>query len=225
MSNIIKTKKQGLLIVISGPSGCGKDTIVKEVLSKRDNCWLSISCTTRNPRQGEKDSQDYYFLSTEEFEYAIYNDNYYGTPLNYIKDHLNNGEDVILVIEIQGALKIKEKLEDTVFIFIMPPSMKELKKRLVNRNTDSPDKIDKRFKRAYEEINELTKYNYVVVNDEIITAANKINAILEAEKCRVDRIEEVFLDTSEEQVHETLLHDVKEFDNSLIDLDKKNTNE
>ena len=235
MSNIIKTKKQGLLIVISGPSGCGKDTIVNEVLNKRDNCWLSISCTTRNPRQGEKDSQDYYFLSTEEFEkaikdnnfleYAIYNDNYYGTPLNYIKDHLNNGEDVILVIEIQGALKIKEKLEDTVFIFIMPPSMKELKKRLVNRNTDSPDKIDKRFKRAYEEINELTKYNYVVVNDEIITAANKINAILEAEKCRVDRIEEVFLDTSEEQVHETLLHDVKEFDNSLIDLDKKNTNE
>lgn len=103
--------------------------------------------------------------------------------------------------------------------------MKELKKRLVNRNTDSPDKIDKRFKRAYEEINELTKYNYVVVNDEVITAANKVDAILEAEKCRVDRIEGVFLDTLEEQVHETLLHDVKEFDNSLIDLDKKNTNE
>lgn len=228
MENMIKTKKQGLLIVISGPSGCGKNSIINELLKIRKNTWVSISCTSREPRGEEKNDINYYFLSKEEFEqdikndefleYAEYSGNYYGTPKKYIKEHLDKGEDVILEIEIQGALKIKEKLDETVFIFIMPPSMQELKKRLINRNTDSLDKIDKRFKRAYEEINEIPKYNYVVVNDKLDLAVSKVNSILEAERLRVDRIEDVYLDSKEEKVHEELLKDVKEFDNSKIDI-------
>lgn len=228
MNNMVKTKKQGLLIVISGPSGCGKNSIINELLKIRKNTWVSISCTSRGPRGEEKDGVNYYFLSKEKFEeeinndafleYAEYSGNYYGTPKKYIKEHLDKGEDVILEIEIQGALKIKEKLDETVFIFIMPPSMKELKKRLINRNTDSLEKIEKRFKRAYEEINEIPKYNYVVVNDDLSLAVKKVDSILEAEKCRVDRIEEVYLDSKEEQIHEALLENVKEFDNSKIEL-------
>ena len=228
MKNMVKTKKQGLLIVISGPSGCGKNSIINELLKIRKNAWVSISCTSREPRGEEKDGVNYYFLSKEEFEeeisnddfleYAEYSGNYYGTPKKYIKEHLDKGEDVILEIEIQGALKIKEKLDETIFIFIMPPSMKELKKRLINRNTDSLEKIEKRFKRAYEEINEISKYNYVVVNDDLSLAVKKVDSILEAEKCRVDRIEEVYLDSKEEQIHEALLDDIKDFDNSKIEL-------
>ncbi len=228
MENMVKTKKQGLLIVISGPSGCGKDSIIKELLKIRKNIWVSISCTSREARGNEKDGIDYYFLSKSKFEneikkdefleYAEYSGNYYGTPKKYIKEHLEKGEDVILIIEIQGALQIKEKLDETVFIFIMPPTMNELKRRLINRKTDSLDKIEKRFKRAYEEINEIPKYNYVVVNDDLDKAIKKVDAILEAEKCRVDRIEEVYLDSKEEKIHEALLDDVKAFDNSKIEI-------
>jgi len=226
---MIKTKKKGLLIVISGPSGCGKDTVVKEVLKKNKSTWLSISCTSRDKRSGEVDNKDYYFLSKSEFEkkiknnelleYAKYTDNYYGTPKEHIKEKLDSGIDVILVIEIEGALKIKELLPETIFIFILPPSMRELKRRLEGRKTESKEKITKRFIRAYEEINEVTKYNYVVVNDEIDTAANKINAILIAERSRVDRIEQVFLNNPEEEMHEILLEDEKDFSNKLINID------
>lgn len=228
MDNMVKTKKQGLLIVISGPSGCGKNSIINELLKIRKNTWVSISCTSREPRGEEKNGINYYFLSREEFEsdikndefleYAEYSGNYYGTPKKYIKEHLDKGEDVILEIEIQGALKIKEKLDETVFIFIMPPTMKELKRRLINRKTDSLEKIEKRFIRAYEEINEIPKYNYVVVNDDLDKAVKKVDAILEAERCRVDRIEEVYLDSKEEKIHEALLDDVKDFDNSKIEI-------
>ena len=223
---MIKTKKKGLLIVISGPSGCGKDTVVKSLMEKNKNIWLSISCTSREIRGNEKDGVDYYFLSNEEFEekiknnemleYAKYADNYYGTPKEYISKHLDNGEDVILVIEIQGALKIKELLPDTTFIFILPPSMDELKNRLTNRGTETIEKIDKRFKRAYTEINEVSKYNYVVVNDEVNIASDKINAIITAERSRVDRIEEVFLNTKEESIHESISN--KKFINNDIQI-------
>lgn len=211
---MIKTKTRGLLTVISGPSGCGKDTVVKEVMKKNKNTWLSISCTSREKRGNEKEGVDYYFLSKEEFErkieknelleYAEYADNYYGTPKEYIEEHLKKGEDVFLVIEIQGALKIKEILPDTLFIFILPPSMKELRRRLENRKTETPEKINKRFKTAYKEINEVAKYNYVIVNDEVEVAANKLNSILTAERSRVDRIEQVFLNNPEEEMHELL---------------------
>ncbi len=228
MDNMLKTKKQGLLIVLSGPSGCGKNSVINEVLKIRKNCWVSVSCTSRMPRGNDQNGIDYYFLSREEFEcqiaqdsfleYAEYAGNYYGTPKKFIQEHLDQGEDVILEIEIQGALKIKEKLPETIFIFIMPPTMKELRRRLEMRKTEDVTKIDKRFKRAYEEINEVTKYNYVVVNDELKNAADKVNAILEAERCRVDRIEEVYLNSEEERSHEILLADQKDFVNQDIEL-------
>lgn len=228
MKSMVKTKKQGLLIVISGPSGCGKNSVIQQLLSIQPNCWVSISCTSRKPRGAEENGVQYYFLSKKEFEeeiskdafleYAMYAGNYYGTPKKYIQQHLDNGEDVILEIEIQGALKIKEEIKEAVFIFIMPPSMQELKRRLEARKTEDQEKIDMRFKRAYEEINEVSKYNYVVVNDEIDLAANKIQAILNAERCRVDRIEEVYLNTEEERLHEKLLEDKKEFSNEEISL-------
>lgn len=212
---MIKTRKRGQLYVVSGPSGCGKDTIVQKLLKKKKDIWLSISCTSRSPRPNEKNGKDYFFLTNEEFEkgisndefleYAKFADNYYGTPRKSIEQHLQNGEDVILVIEIMGALQIKELLPDTLFIFILPPSMKELKRRLVSRGTETKEKIDKRFLRAYEEINELNKYNYVVVNDEVDLAVKKVESILLSEKCRVDRIIELDLDTVEEEIHEALI--------------------
>ena len=217
---MIKTNKQGRLIVISAPSGAGKDTVVNNLLTKNNNIWVSISCTSRNIRGNEVNEKDYFFLTKEQFEekiksnqlleYAEYAGNYYGTLKQPIEDKLNQGIDVILVIEIQGALKIKELLPNTLFIFILPPSMKELKRRLINRKNE---KIVKRFTEAYTEINEVTKYNYVVVNDEVEKASNKINSIIEAEKCRVDLIEEVFVGNKEEEIHELLLEGQKEFIN------------
>ena len=219
---IIKQKERGLLIVVSGPSGAGKDTVINKVLETEKNIWLSISMTSRSPRGQEENGKDYFFVSKKEFEenitknnfleYAVYNDNYYGTPKNKINEYLEQGIDVVLIIEIQGALQIKELIPEALFIFIMPPSMEELKSRLINRGTDSPDKIISRFKRAYEEINEVTKYNYVVINDDVEKASNKVISIIKAEKCRVDRIEEVCLNNQEELLHEGLID--REFDNS-----------
>lgn len=224
---MIKTNKKGMLMVISGPSGCGKDTVIKEVMKNNHNLWISISCTSRSSREGEINGKDYFFLTREEFEkrietndlleYAEYAGNYYGTPKSEIQEKLNAGIDVVLIIEIQGALKIKELLPETLFIFILPPSMKELKNRLLGRNTETKEKAIERFKTAYKEINEVTKYNYVIVNDEIEKAANKINSIITAEKCRVDRIEEVYLNNPEEEIHELLLED-KNFINQNIEI-------
>lgn len=221
-SNIIRTKEKGNLIVISAPSGAGKGTIIEGVLKKNDNLWLSISMTSREIRENDIPGETYFFVSKEEFErrikrgvfleYAIYNENYYGTPRDKIKEKLDEGKDVILEIEIQGALKVKELIPEAIFIFILPPSMKELRKRLVARGTDSKDKILSRFKTAYKEINEVTKYNYVVINDEVERAVEKVNAILLSERCRVDRIEDIYLNNMEEEVHELLID--KNFDNT-----------
>lgn len=221
MNNIVKTKERGNLIVVSGPSGAGKDTIVNELKKINKNIWVSISMTTREKRPGDIEDVSYYFVSTSEFEsrikegkfleYAEYNNNYYGTPKDKILDKLNNGIDVILVIEIQGALKVKELIKDAIFIFILPPSMQELKRRLIERKTESIDKIINRFQTAYKEINEVTKYNYVVVNDDIHTSVEKVNSILLSERCRVDRIEEIYLNNMEEEMHELLIK--KELEN------------
>lgn len=222
MTNILKSSNKGSLIVLSGPSGSGKDSICERLKEYNDNFWVSISCTTRKPRSGEEEGVNYFFKTKEEFEsmikqdgfleYATYNNDYYGTPKSKINDYLSNGTDVILVIEVQGALKIKQLIPEAIFIFVMPPTMKDIILRLKKRGTESDDKIIKRFKKAYQEINELSKYNYVVVNDELDKATKKVNSIIEAQKCMVDRIEEVYLNNPEEEIHE-LLVDNKEFIN------------
>ena len=224
MSNIIKTKNKGNLVVISAPSGAGKGTVIKKLMEINNNIWLSISMTSRNIRPGDVPDESYFFVTKEEFEerinngvfleYAVYNGNYYGTPKDKIVEKLNEGKDVILEIEIQGALKVKELVPDAIFVFILPPSMKELKRRLVNRGTESKEKVLERFTTAYKEINEVTKYNYVVINDEVEVAANKVNAILLSERCRVDRIEEVYLNNMEEEIHELLVD--KDLDNNDV---------
>lgn len=225
---MIKTKKQGLLIVLSGPSGSGKNTVCDEVKKNNSNIWESISMTSRKPRKGEEDGKAYYFVSEDEFkeniekdkmlEWARFAGNYYGTPRDSVQKHLDKGEDVILVIEIQGALQIKKKIPHALFIFLLPPSMRELKRRLTERNTESKEKVMERFETAYKEINELSKYNYVIVNDKVDEAASKLDAIIKAEKCRVDRIEEVFLDSPEEKIHETLVD--KDLENKVVDVNK-----
>ena len=212
---MIKTRKRGTLIVISAPSGAGKGTVISRLLEKENNLWLSVSATSRAPRTNDIEGETYYFYSKEEFEnkikegyfleYAEYAGNYYGTPKKIIEEKLNEGIDVILEIEIQGAMQIKKLIPEALFIFIMPPTLQELKRRLVGRNTDSKEKIIERFKIAYKEINEVSKYNYVVVNDEVDNAVSKIEAIIKAEKCRVDRIEEVLLSNEEEYIHELLV--------------------
>lgn len=213
-----RMKNRGQLIVISGPSGCGKGSVIGKVLESTNlNLWLSLSTTSRQIRDNDIPGKTYNFVTKEEFEkkieedyfleYAEYSGNYYGTPKSTIEDKLENGIDVILEIEIQGALKIKEIRKDALFIFILPPSMRELKRRLEGRNTETKEKILKRFKAAYREINEVAKYNYVVINDEMEEASKKINSIIEAEKCRVDRIEETYLNSLEEEIHEILLED------------------
>lgn len=218
---IIKNKKQGTLIIVSGPSGAGKDSICNKVAYDLKNVWISISYTSRGIRPGEVEGINYYYVSRDEFinkinnddflEYALYGSNYYGTPIDKIEEKLSDGKDVILVIEVEGAKKVKKLYPDAIFIFIVPPTMKELKKRLIERNTESKDKVYDRLKNAYNEINEITKYNYVVVNDALNDAVDKVKAIILSEKCRVDRIEEVFLDNKEEIIHESLID--KEFIN------------
>ena len=213
---MIKKKETGTLVVISGPSGAGKGTVCRELINRNDNVRLSVSMTTRSPRDGEVDGVNYYFVSKDEFEkriddnnfleYAIvHNGNYYGTPKDKVLELLRDGYDVILEIDIQGALKINDLIPEAVFIFIMPPSMEILKERLIKRNTESKDQIVERFTKAYLEINEISKYNYVVINDEVCNAVKKIEAILLAEKCRVDRIEDVDLNNKEELIHELIV--------------------
>ncbi len=216
---MIKENNQGILVVVSGPSGCGKSTVNQLLIKIRKNITMSISDTTRKIRGEEKDGVDYNFISKEEFldniekdkylEYATVHSHYYGTPKKNIDKLLKNGIDVILEIDIEGAKKVKEKCPNAVFIFIMPPSMEVLKERLVNRKTESKEQLVERFKNAYKEINEVTKYNYVIVNDDLNESLLKMNSILECERCRVDRIEDVYLGNQEEMIHELLV----DFDN------------
>lgn len=223
---MIKEKRSGQLIVISAPSGCGKGSVINGLLKNDKNRWLSVSTTSRKIRENDTPGVTYNFVSKEDFEqkikdgyfleYTNYVGNYYGTPKEFMKEKLDQGRDVILEIEIEGAANIKKLVPEAIFIFIMPPSLKVMVERLKKRGTDSKEKIMERFHTAYKEINEVTKYNYVVVNDILDEAINKVEAIIKAEKCRVDRIEEVFLDTKEEEIHELLLDDEKVFVNDKI---------
>lgn len=219
---MIKTNNKGLLIVVSGPSGAGKDTICQKLIKDDSNIWMSVSMTTRKPRPLEKDGVDYFFVSKEDFlnkinnntflEYASYNDNYYGTPKDKVEEKLNEGKDVILVIDINGAVSIKKIIPSALFIFIMPPDMETLKNRLIGRKTESKDKVVQRFITAYNEVNNYKKYNYVVVNDKVEDAVNKVKSIIQSEKCRVDRIEDIYLGNKEELIHEILID--KNFENN-----------
>lgn len=193
----MKKKKRGELIVLSGPSGVGKSTVISELLSSRRDIHFSVSFTTRQPRVGEEHGVNYYFVSREEFErmieadelleYAQYVENYYGTSLKVIEEKLQAGVDVLLDIEVQGAAKVREKCPEAVCIFIIPPSLEELSRRLRKRNTDSEDVIAQRLAKAREECRECMKYDYLVVNDNVMSAAQQILAILEAESCRVSK--------------------------------------
>jgi len=200
----IMDKDRGLLIVLSGPSGVGKGTVRKELFKQPNtNYEYSISITTRKPREGEVDGVDYFFRTREEFEklieegklleYAEFVGNYYGTPLDYVNETLDAGRDVFLEIEVQGAAQIREKMPEALFIFLAPPSLSELERRLIERGTESEEIIKKRIETAKEELEMMKLYDYVVENDEIQKACEKINAIIMAEHCRRDRVEKRYL--------------------------------
>lgn len=207
-------ENKGLLIVISGPSGAGKGTLCDALLKKNENLNISVSMTTRAPRLGEIDGVNYFFTDKLQFEdmiknkgfmeYALVYDNYYGTPRKYVEGLLSQGKDVILEIDIQGALKVKDVYGEGVFIFILPPSMEELKNRIKKRGSETEESLVKRFKAAFKEINYVSKYNYVVVNDTVETAVQKLESIIIAEKCRVDRCKEGILNSKEGILHEQL---------------------
>ena len=184
-------EQQGILVVVSGFSGAGKGTLMKALLEKYDNYALSISATTRKPREGEVDGREYFFKTVEEFEqlidhdnlieYAKYVDNYYGTPKDYVEQQLASGKDVILEIEIQGALKVKAKRPDTVLIFVTPPSAGELEKRLIGRGTETMDVIKSRLRRANEEAEGMSGYDYVLINDDLDQCVKELHAIIQSE--------------------------------------------
>ena len=180
--------KKGLLLVISGPSGVGKGTVVKALLEKKDNISLSVSCTTRAPREGEIDGKHYYFITKEEFlkridegaflEYAANFSNYYGTPLDKVREKLSAGLDIILEIDVKGALNVKKIVPEAVLIFVLPPSLEILKARLSGRGTETPEQIEKRFSEAAHEIEIGEQYDYRIVNDTVAQAVDDIIGII-----------------------------------------------
>ena len=219
---MIKSKTRGSLIIISGTTCAGKGTVIKHLLERNKNLYLSISYTSRPKRPNETNGVDYFFVTPEEFQEKIdHNDFleyaqvqygcYYGTPKKEIEEKLEAGMDVILEIDVEGAKQVKMLYPETILIFIMAPFMEEVKNRIKKRNAENAEQIIKRFKKAYQEINEVNKYNYVVVNDVVDEAVKKIEAILISEKCRVDRIEEISVENEEEIIHEFLID--KDFNN------------
>jgi len=206
-------KNKGILTVVSGFSGAGKGTIMKELMKNYSDTYaLSISATTRAPRPGEVNGREYFFVSTEEFEnmiaqdalieHAQYVNNYYGTPKDYVFEQLENGKDVILEIEIQGALKVKEKYPDTVLMFVSPPNAAELKSRLEGRGTEDTATIASRLSRAWQEAQGVEKYDYFVINDVLEDCVKKVHAIIQNEHARAFRNQELI---------DTIKNELKEF--------------
>ena len=203
-------KERGILIVVSGFSGAGKGTIMKELINRYDNYALSVSATTRSPREGEADGREYFFKTTREFEkmiakeelieYARYVNNYYGTPRAYVEEKLSEGRDVILEIEIQGALKVKEKFPETVLLFVMPPSAKVLKERLKGRGTETEEVIVSRMKRACEEAEGMDRYDYLVINDELSACVEQVHQIINKKHKKSFRNQELIEKIREELI-------------------------
>ena len=195
------TQDKGLLLVVSGPSGAGKSTVCKKLLQDLPELALSISVTTRQPRNQEKEGVNYFFRTAEEFrrmldcdellEHAHVYGNSYGTPKDYVCRQMAEGRDVLLEIEMQGALQVKRRFPEGVFIFVVPPSMQELKDRIVKRNSETPESLLRRFRSAYEELGYLDEYHYLVLNDDVDRAVERIKAIMLAERCRVSRNEDM----------------------------------
>ena len=191
---------KGVLTVVSGFSGAGKGTVMKRLIQKYDDYALSISVTTRNPREGERDGIEYFFKTKEEvesmiendefLEYARYVDNYYGTPRFYVEEMLAKGKNVILEIEIQGAMQIKAKNQEAVLVFVTPPSFEELRNRLVGRGTETADVIESRLKRASEEAEGMPSYDYILVNDQVEDCVDRLHQIILSERAKAQRNEE-----------------------------------
>lgn len=203
-------KDRGILIVVSGFSGSGKGTLMKELLARYPDTYaLSISATTRSPREGDEDGREYFFVTKEEFEkmiakgdlieYAKYVENYYGTPKNYVEQKLEEGKDVILEIEIQGALKVKKAFPDTLLLFVTPPSAKELKSRLVGRGTETMDVIESRMNRACEEAEGMDSYDYLVVNDDLDACVEEMHSIIRSEHRKSSR-NRAFMESMKEEL-------------------------
>ena len=193
-------QEKGLLIVLSGPSGVGKGTVRKEIFSQPDTAFeYSVSATTRLPRKGEVDGVDYFFKSREDFEemiehdqlleYAEYVGNYYGTPVDYVRSTLDAGKDVFLEIEVQGAGQVRRKFPEGLFIFLAPPSLSELENRIVTRGTETEELIKGRMIAAREELEMMELYDYVVENDQVELACERVKAIVVAEHCRRERVQ------------------------------------
>ena len=189
--------EKGIITILSGFSGAGKGTIVKKLVEKYDNYALSISATTRKPRAGEENGREYFFKTAEEFEqmiennelieYASYVNNYYGTPRDYVESQLLQGKDVILEIELQGAMKVKEQNPEVVLIFVTPPSADELKNRLIGRGTEDMDTINARLKRAVYESEFMDRYDYLLINDDLETCVEQLHSIIQSEHDSVKR--------------------------------------
>ena len=190
-------KNRGLLLVVSGPAGAGKGTICGAFMERHPEVHLSVSATTRAPRAMEQEGIHYYFLHKQQFEqmiqdgnlieWAKFCDNYYGTPRAIVEEKLAAGKDVLLEIEVQGAMQVKEKFPEAVLIFVLPPSMEELRSRIIGRGTETMDVINKRMARAEEELNMAQQYDYFILNDVIEDAVNRLESVVQAEKIKISR--------------------------------------
>lgn len=192
---------KGFLLVLSGPSGCGKGTVGKALMSKRDDIVFSVSATTRKPRAGEEHGKNYFFIDEEKFknmvanneflEHAFVHTNYYGTPKEFVFDEIEKGEIVLLEIDVQGALQVKKNYKEAVFIFLLPPTMDELRNRIVKRGTETEEDINRRFENAFKELDFVGEYDFFVVNDKVDDAVNDIEHIIASEKLRVKRHKDI----------------------------------